>query len=246
MDNNNPNTFDILLLIARPAAGKSEIINHLKNTPTLKRIEEFHMGNFEELDDFPMLWTWFEEDAILTELGHPRLHTDANGNFLFEYLWDLLIRRINLAYEKKLRDNPAFLEQNTIIIEFARGTSHGGFKRAFQHLSKTIAENLAILYIDVSWEESLRKNQARFNPDRPDSILEHGLSDKKMESLYRYSDWEEIIADQPEEILIQGIPVPYVVFENEDDVTSQGGSVLSNKLQDKLGRLHKKYQGSKT
>ncbi|MCJ7734807.1 MAG: hypothetical protein MUP11_09685 [Anaerolineales bacterium] len=246
MDKNNPNTFDILLLIARPAAGKSEIINHLKNTPILKRIEEFHMGDFEELDDFPMLWTWFEEDAILTELGQPRLHTDANGNFLYDYLWDLLIRRINLAYEKKLRDNPAFHEHNTIIIEFARGTSHGGFKRAFHHLSKTIAENLAILYIDVSWEESLRKNRARFNPDRPDSILEHGLSDKKMESLYRYSDWEEIIADQPEEILIQGIPVPYVVFENEDDVTSQGGSVLSNKLHDKLGRLHKKYQASKT
>ncbi|MCJ7735272.1 MAG: hypothetical protein MUP11_12085, partial [Anaerolineales bacterium] len=215
MDINNPNTFDVLLLIARPAAGKSEVINHLKNTALSKRIEDYHIGNFEELDDFPMLWTWFEEDAILTELGHPQLHTDTDGNFLYDYLWDLLINRINLEYEKKLRDYSALNEHNTIIIEFARGTSHGGFKRAFHHLSKTIAVNLAILYIDVSWEESLRKNQARFNPDRPDSILEHGLSDKKMESLYKYSDWEEIIAYQPEEILIQGIPVPYVVFENE-------------------------------
>jgi hypothetical protein len=237
----NRNSFDILLLIARPAAGKSEVIAHLKNTPLEQRLEKYHIADFQELDDFPMLWTWFEEDAILTELGHPRLHTDQDGNFLHPYQWDLLIRRINLEYDKLLRDDPNYHTRNTLIIEFARGASHGGFKRAFSHLSKNIANRLAILYIDVSWEESLRKNRARFNPDRPDSILEHGLSDKKMESLYKESDWEEIQAAHPETIKIQGLPVPYVVFENEDDVTSQGGEALSQRLQDKLSHLFKLY-----
>lgn len=236
------NTFDILLLIARPAAGKSEIIAHLKNTPIKDRIEKYHIGEFVEIDDFPMLWTWFEEDAILAELGHPRIHTDDDGCFLYPYQWDLLIRRINLEYEKALRDKPADDEGKTFIIEFARGTSHGGFQRAFEHLSKNIAEHLAILYIDVSWEESLRKNRSRFNPDRPDSILEHGLSDQKMESLYRYSDWAMITAEQPETILIQGIQVPYVVFENEDDVTSRGGESLSSRLEEKLSGLFLKYK----
>ena len=235
-------TFDILLLIARPAAGKSEIIAHLKNTPLEKRIQQFHIGEFEELDDFPMLWTWFEEDDILTRLGHPRIHTDQEGNFLFDYQWDLLIERINLEYEKKIRDEQDYHSRKTIIIEFARGTSHGGFQRAFKHLSKTIADRLAILYLDVSWEESLRKNRARFNPEKPDSILEHGLSDTKMESLYKSSDWEEIIADHPDHIQIQGIPVPYIIFENEDDVTSQGGEVLSSRLHDRLSKLYQKYQ----
>ena len=235
-------TFDILLLIARPAAGKSEIIAHLKNTSVEDRIQQFHIGEFEELDDFPMLWTWFEEDDILTRLGHPRIHTDQEGNFLYDYQWDLLIERINLEYEKKIRDEPDYHSCKTIIIEFARGTSHGGFQRAFKHLSKLIAERLAILYLDVSWEESLRKNQARFNPDKPDSILEHGLSDSKMESLYRYSDWKEITADQPEQILINGIPVPYVIFNNEDDVTSQGGDFLSNRLQERLSDLFNRYR----
>ena len=235
-------TFDILLLIARPAAGKSEIIAHLKNTPIEMRIQQFHIGDFEELDDFPMLWTWFEEDAILTRLGHPRIHTDEEGNFLFDYQWDLLIERINLEYEKKIRDEQDYHSRKTIIIEFARGTSHGGFQRAFKHLSKTIAGRLAILYLDVSWEESLRKNRARFNPDKPDSILEHGLSDIKLESLYKSSDWDEIIAGQPDNIQIQGIPVPYIIFENEDDVTSQGGEILSSRLQDRLSKLYHKYQ----
>jgi hypothetical protein len=235
-------TFDILLLIARPAAGKSEIIAHLKETPLKQRLERYHIGHFQELDDFPMLWTWFEEDAILTELGHPRLHTDEVGNFKDAYMWDLLIRRIDLEYEKMLRDNPDFLREHTVVIEFSRGSSHGGYQRAFKHLSKEIAHKLAILYVDVSWEESLRKNRARFNPDRPDSILEHGLSDEKMEALYRLSDWDEVHRRDPERIDIQGVSVPYVIFENEDDVTSQGGSALANRLQEALQKLYELYQ----
>ena len=73
--------FNILLLIARPAAGKSEVINYLKNTPVPERSSRFHIGEFEEIDDFPMLWTWFEEDALLEQMGHPRLHTTADGFF---------------------------------------------------------------------------------------------------------------------------------------------------------------------
>lgn len=235
-------TFDILLLIARPAAGKSEIIAHLKNTPLEQRIQQFHIGDFEELDDFPMLWTWFEEDDILTRLGHPRIHTDEQGNFLYDYQWDLLIERINLEYEKILRDDPDYHSHKSIVIEFSRGKIHGGFQRAFDHLSQEIANHLAILYLDVSWEESLRKNRARFNPDKPDSILEHGLSDVKMESLYRYSDWEDITADQPDSIQIQSAAVPYIIFNNEDDVTSKGGEALSSRLQESLLVLFKKYR----
>lgn len=245
MAKSNPDTFDILLLIARPAAGKSEIIAHLKSTPPKERIKKFHIGEFEELDDFPMLWTWFEEDSILAELGHPRLHTDDDSNFLYPYLWDLLIRRINLEYSKKIRDNPGYHKNHTTIIEFARGTSHGGFSRAFEHLSREIADKLAILYLNVSWEESLRKNRARFNPDKPDSILEHGLPDKKLELLYRHVDWEELTANQKDFLQIQGVSVPYIVFENEEDVTSQGGDILSDRLEDLLIGLYQKYQSSK-
>ncbi|MFV1948503.1 MAG: hypothetical protein ACC633_01065, partial [Anaerolineales bacterium] len=175
-------------------------------------------------------------------LGHTRLHTDSEEKFLYPYLWDLLIRRINLDYSKKLRDKPDYHQDKTTIIEFARGKSHGGFSRAFTHLSKEIAESLAILFINVSWEESLRKNRARFNPDKPDSILEHGLSDEKIESLYRYSDWDEITAEQPDFLQIQDISVPYIVFENEDDVTSLGDLKLSTRLEKSLTDLFVNYQ----
>lgn len=236
------NAFNLLLLIARPAAGKSEIIDYLKRTPTQERIERFHIGDFEELDDFPMLWTWFEEDKILEEMGKNRLHTDADGYFKYDYLWDVLIRRISLDYRKMLRDQPSYHQNKTTIIEFARGSQHGGFKRAFDHLSQEVVEQMAVLYLNVSWEESLRKNQARFNPDRPDSILEHGLPDEKMAVLYRESDWAEISAPDAEFLTIQGTQVPYAVFENEDDVTTARGAALGQRLEETLNILWQRYQ----
>jgi hypothetical protein len=233
--------FEIILLIARPGAGKSEVIDYLKRTPLDERGKRFHIGDFEEIDDFPMLWTWFEEDKILQELGHPRLHSDEEGYFFYPHLWDVLIRRICLEYGKKLRDAPDYHADKTTVIEFARGSQHGGFKRAFEHLSKEVIKKMAVMYINVSWEESLRKNRARFNPDKPDSILEHGLADKKLEVMYKESDWAEVSAGSETHLDIQGIKVPYAVFENEDDVTTGRGEALGKRLEETLELLWERY-----
>lgn len=231
------NALDILILIARPAAGKSEIIDYLKHIPFTERAERFHIGGFREIDDFPMLWTWFEEDAILERMGHPRLHTTPDGYFIDNVLWHVLIERISMDYAKLVRDTPDFHDANTVIIEFARGTEHGGFTEAFQHLSPEILQRAGVMYLDVPWEESLRKNRRRFNPDRPDSILEHGLPDSKLERLYRDSDWEDFSAGDPQFLTIKGIRVPYVVFDNHDDVTTNQPDKLAARLEAQLGTL---------
>ena len=233
--------FDILLLIARPAAGKSEIIHFLTNLPKSERITRFHVGDFHQIDDFPMLWAWFEEDRLLSKMGLPRLHTDDQENFKYPYLWDLLIERICLEYQKSCRDVNTGVDV-TALLEFSRGKEHGGYRSAFQHIDPAIAERMAILYVNVPWEESLRKNRRRFNPDRPDSILEHGLPDEKLERLYKEEDWTELSNSDPEWILIQNRPVPYVVFENADDVTTNRGPELASRLEDCLNRLWKLYQ----
>lgn len=231
--------FKILLLIARPAAGKSEVIHYLKKSPLEERVNRFHIGAFEKIDDFPMLWTWFEEDALLARMGHPRLYTTPDGYFKYPYLWDLLIERISLEYQKVTRD----FTDGTVILEFSRGTEHGGYQRAFDHLSDKILQDLAILYIDVPWEESLRKNRMRFNPDRPDSILEHGLPDEKLEKLYRNTDWQELTENNPDTIGIKGVDVPYVVFDNSDDVTTAQGPGLGYRLESVLNTLWTRYRG---
>jgi len=228
-------TFPAIILNARPGAGKSEILHYLENLSPKERLQRFHIGPVKVLDDFPMLWAWFEEDHFLETVFHrSRLHTDSEGYFLFEDLWHLLIRRLSLEYEKARRDLP---EGTTFLIEFSRGSQHGGYTKAYQHLSDMVLQDAAVLYLQVSYEESLRKNRRRFNPDRPDSILEHSLPDEKLERLYKNDDWEAFTAGDPAWITIRNHRIPYVVFENEDDVTTAGGDPLGERLQSCLETL---------
>lgn len=234
--------FDVLILTGRPASGKSEIIDFLLHAPADRRIEEYHMGDLSVLDDFPMLWAWFEEDAILAKkLGKPRLHTDEEGYFKYDYLWDVLIERLMLDYQKLQREWEESHTAGTAIIEFSRGTEHGGYRRAFSRLSTEVLNRAAIMYVNVSFEESLRKNRRRFNPKRPDSILEHSLPDHKLERLYRFDDWADLTAEDREFLTIQGVPVPYMVFDNHDDVTTGKPEILGERLQYTLDVLYKKY-----
>jgi hypothetical protein len=228
--------FPILILIGRPASGKSEVIDYLKKAPAPERLRRFHIKTLDEIDDFPMLWTWFEEDAILEKVMHkPRVHSDSDGYFLHQYQWDLLIERISLEYQKRLRDKDHSVAKTT-LIEFSRGTEHGGYESAFRHLAPAILDKAAILYIDVPYEESLRKNRRRFNPERPDSILEHGLPDAKLERLYKEVDWEAFKGNDPSFIEFAGQRLPYAVFDNMPEKTDKP-EVLGAHLEDVLNRL---------
>ena len=228
--------FEILILLGRPASGKSEVIDFLKKTPIPERLKRYHINELEEIDDFPMLWTWFEEDAILEKIMHkPRVNSDSDGYFLHLYQWDLLIERISLEYRKKLRDAD-YAENRTTLIEFSRGTEHGGYESAFHHLSEEIIEKACVLYIDVPYEESLRKNRRRFNPNRPDSILEHGLPDHKLERLYKEVDWETFKGNDPEFIHFSGHKIPYAVLRNLPEVTDDPQK-LGPALEDSFSKL---------
>lgn len=233
---------EVVLLLGRPAAGKSEILDFLSKIDSQTRIDKYHVGDIDVIDDFPMLWAWFEEDTILSEkFGKPRLHSDEKRYFKYQYLWNLLIERISLEYQKSIRDNHNYHQHTTTIVEFARGTEHGGYRQAFEHLSNQILERAGIIYVQVSFEESRRKNLKRFNPERPDSILEHAVDEKKLETLYRHDDWMDLLSstNSGEHLSIRNQEVPFVNFENEDDVTTTGGEALGKRLQDTLDRLWK-------
>jgi len=231
-------TFDVLILVGRPGSGKSEITDLLTHTPPEVRRRRFRIAALDVLDDFPMLWAWFEEDHILSErLGQPRLHTDAGGYFKYPHLWHVLIERLSLEYHKRLRDDPMRHDHTTTTVEFSRGSEHGGYAEAFAHLADDLLRRAAVVYVRVSFEESLRKNRRRYNPERPGSILEHSLPDEKMARLYRDDDWDTFSAGDGEFLAVRSIRVPYIVFENEDDVTTGQPDVLAARLEAVLGRL---------
>ena len=212
------NNFDSIILIGRPAAGKSEVIDFLKKTPVDERLRRFHVGSFEEIDDFVYVWETFETDDILSRHGKPRVWSDEKYWFKDPFIWNLYIERLNLVYRKKLASNPSYHDSTTSIIEFSRGGDNG-FGEAFSYLHEEVLKRACILYIKVSFEESFRKNRRRARPGMEDSILYHSLPDEKMEYYYKTNDWDVLTSKDPNYINIKGINVPYVAFENEPEKT---------------------------
>ncbi len=103
-----PDHFPVLIITGRPAAGKSELIDFLKKCDPAERLRRFHIGEFEELDDFVYVWETFETDDILTRHGKPRIWTDEKYWFKEHFIWNLYIERINLEYRKKLARDPHY------------------------------------------------------------------------------------------------------------------------------------------
>ncbi|MFZ2414267.1 MAG: hypothetical protein WAW16_08625 [Candidatus Cryosericum sp.] len=234
------NKLDVILLIGRPAAGKSEAIDFLKQLPDEKRLREYHIAPFDELDDFLYVWQTFENDAIRQSMGLARRDTDDALYFLDDHIWDFFIERIDLDLRKKLAREPLFLEHHTIMMEFARG-GENAFANAFQHLSDDVLMHAAILYIDVSFEESVRKNRRRYRPEQADSILYHSLEDTKMERYYRDNDWALLSEGHDEGfITVKGHQVPFAVFHNEPEKTLDP-DLLGSALRDVTGRLVKLF-----
>ena len=85
---------------------------------------------------------------------------------------------------------PDSFENKTIIIECARGGKQGsempltgstGYQYYFKNLAPDLLSNAAVLYVQVTPEESRRKNAARFDPNDPDSSLFHSTPEKVMD-----------------------------------------------------------------
>ena len=120
------------------------------------------------------------------------------------------------------------------MIEFSRGKEHGGYAHALSLLSDEILENSALIYVDVPWEESLRKNRRRFNPDKPDSILEHSLPDEKLKRLYFECDFKEVAPGSNGFLKIRGFKIPYAIFNNHKDLTTNPGNDFVAELEKTL------------
>lgn len=216
-------TFDHVILIGRPAAGKSEFIEFLKKVLDAERAKKFHIGKFEELDDFAWLWEKFTEDNFWEEAGFSRIYSHREGNNMglnpdAAKLFDLMCARFNKEVKEKYFSQPEFYNDGTLFIEFSRG-GKDGFRNAFSRLSKEIFERAAILYIDVSFEESCRRNNARYEEKLKHSILAHKATDRVMDHFYRTNDWSSLVGGKQNGFLeLHGIKVPFVSMNNEPEL----------------------------
>lgn len=233
----SPQHLPVVIITGRPAAGKSEVIDYLKKTPVDERVRRFHIGEFEELDDFVYVWETFETDDILARNGKPRIWTDEKYYFTDPFVWNLYIERLSLEYRKKLARDPHYHEKKTTLVEFARG-GKDGIAEALRFLYPDLLRRASLVYIKVSYEESVRKNRRRARKGQEDSILYHSLPDEKMEFYYKVNDWEKLAAENPDFIDVKGVNVPYAVFENEPEKTLDPNKI-GEELERVMGKLWK-------
>ncbi len=66
--------FDVVLLNALPASGKSELRKFMNENDPKQMVEEFHIGKNLQLDDFPYVWLMRQVDKKLAEMGRDTLY----------------------------------------------------------------------------------------------------------------------------------------------------------------------------
>ena len=232
--------FPILIITGRPAAGKSEVIDFLKKCDPVIRLEKFHIANFEELDDFVYVWETFELDDLMTRFNQPRIWSDEKYWFKDQYVWDLYMERMALDYKKKVMKDPAYHDKMTTLVEFARGGDNA-IHHALTFLSDEMLGKSSLMYINVPYEESVRKNRKRAWAGQEDSILYHSLPDEKMEIYYKTNDWEQLTAKDPNFIEVKGHKIPYCAFENMPEKTMDPALIAPEleRVTEKLWNLRK-------
>jgi len=230
--------FDVLLLLGRPASGKSELIDYLEHLPADVRARALHIAPFAIIDDFPILWEKFLEDDVWEAVGGKRLHSKrCNGNYAVtdDRMWPFLIDRIADRATPWIRDETA-LDRATLIVEFSRG-GRSGYRDALDRLPRSLLSRAAILYVSVSFEESWRRNVARYVEKEKDGILTHSVPREEMERTYGMDDWETITGARPAgTVPVCGIDVPFCTMSNEPESTDP--DILAPRYRAALDTLH--------
>lgn len=93
-------TIDILLLLALPASGKSEVRRYLRHQPAEVAARDFGLGPTVQLDDFPYLHFLKEIDAALESRGLARLYYPRPDEPMIDGRdWGTLTRLVAQDYE---------------------------------------------------------------------------------------------------------------------------------------------------
>lgn len=239
--------FDNLFVFGRPAGGKSEFIDYMKKCEPHKRQSAFKVAPFEIIDDFLFLWELGENEELLEQLKLPKKITEKTEDGIVVtdgVFFDFVTQKINRIMGRKYLAKPEYYDKNTLLIEFSRGIDLSGYKRSLAGLKQEILSQGAIIYIKVSYEEALRRNEARYQEKLKHSVLAHKVPVKAMETFYVNDDWGMITDNRPNGFInIEGAEIPFVTMENEPE--SKDLSVMEKRYESALEILFELWKEKK-
>jgi hypothetical protein len=236
--------FENLFVLGRPAAGKSEFIDFMKNCDPNKRLEKFHVAPFDRVDDYLFLRELADNENIMEKLGVPKVVTKltSDGIVAMNELFFLFVtEKMNLIFNQKYLPQPDLYKSKTILIEFSRGINRYGYRHSISGLDKGILSRGSIIYIKASYEESMRRNEARYQEKMKYSILAHKCPEEAMERFYKTDDWDELTGGKESGMLdINGIEIPFVTMNNEPE--SKDDAVMEERYYNALSTCFELWQ----
>lgn len=90
--------FKVMLLMALPASGKSEVRNFMANIEPERLKNDFHIGENLQLDDFPYVFVMRRIDEELVKLNQPRIFYPGETPFYDGRDWGTLTNLLNEDY----------------------------------------------------------------------------------------------------------------------------------------------------
>ena len=244
MTNHQARCFEHLFVFGRPAGGKSEFIDFMKTCEPVKRYNTFRIAPFDILDDYLFIREIAEHEDALEALSVNRFITQRTKDgiaIINDIFWPYASHKLNAIIKNNYLGNPEFYKEHTLLIEFSRGREPATYKKALDGISPEVLKKGAIIYIKVSYEESLRRNEARYREKLKHSILAHKCPEDIMERYYKYDDWQDVtLGKSSGRLAINGVQIPFVTMENEPE--SKAAPVLEKRYGDALESLWKLYE----
>jgi hypothetical protein len=139
------NVFDIILLIALPASGKSEVRRLLKNIDENELKRDFHIGKNLQLDDFPYVHMMRRIDDELEKMGTKRIFFQSPTKpFNNPYDWGTLIELINMDYKDMLESKRYDINPGKWLIDrIEMASKKVGIGERLYKLDKKILDKLS-------------------------------------------------------------------------------------------------------
>lgn len=108
--------FDVVLLLALPASGKSEVRKYLASLERETLKNELHIGENLQLDDFPYVHLMRRIDDEMAALSKERIFFQSSQKpFADPRDWGTLVHLMNEDYENLMKQKPLPLENSGLL-----------------------------------------------------------------------------------------------------------------------------------
>ena len=169
----NKQVFDVVLLNALPASGKSELRKFMNENDPDQMINDFHIGKNLQLDDFPYVWLMRQVDKKLAAMGKPTLYYPDDESPTYDgRVWGVLSILLSEDYLDLINRNyvnPASAAEY-LFERFDRGCVSVGMKPMISLLDDETRKQIA----DDLEEEAralLNEKQAQYCEDLSDKTI---------------------------------------------------------------------------